>query len=83
MTGDRWYTELRITLPTFAVLVLRRRAKEECLTFSEVLESAVLEDIMVDEVQAVAQSSPEAARAVQQWFRETYARRPRQRRRTP
>jgi hypothetical protein len=67
------YTDVHLRLPTFAVLILQQRARDDGVSLSEVAESALLEDVMIDEVQRVAQTSPEAAEAVQNWFQASVA----------
>ncbi len=62
------YSDVRLKLPRFALLVLRRRAKRQGRTLSDVLESLVWDAIWMDEVQAVTNESPEAARAFKAWF---------------
>jgi len=70
-TGDDHspYTALPLTLPTFAVLILRRRAKDRRLTVSAIVEALILDDVMVDELLAMARQSPDFGCTVQAWFR--------------
>src|SRR5205807_2522551 len=62
------HSHVRVTLPKFALLVLRRRAKQQRKTLSAVLEALVWDAVWLDEVQAVTRESPEAARAFKAWF---------------
>jgi len=70
------YTAVRLKLPTFALLVLARRAKEGRRTLSDVLERRIWDDVLLDEAQAVAQESPSAARVFSAWFRYAVRRKP-------
>jgi hypothetical protein len=60
---------LRVTLPTFAVLVLRHRAKEQHLSVSAVVETLILDGVMLDEVECLMKQSPEFARTAVEWMR--------------
>jgi hypothetical protein len=60
---------LRVTLPTFAILVLRQRAKGRRLTVSAVVETLILEAIMTNELQVMALESPEFGRMAEEWLR--------------
>jgi hypothetical protein len=62
------HSHARVTLPKFALLVLRRRAKQQRKTLSAVLEALIWDVVWLDEVQAVTHESPEAARAFKAWF---------------
>ena len=62
------YASAKVTLPTFALAVLRRRAKRLDRSLSRVLESAVWETVWMDEVQAMIDESPEMGRAFREWF---------------
>jgi hypothetical protein len=66
--GLNAYATLRVKLPLFAVLVLRRRARQRKQTLSEALEAFLCDHIFLDEVQAAAGESPKAARAFKVWF---------------
>lgn len=70
------YTAVRLKLPTFALLVLRRRAKRGRRTLADVLEALIWDDVLLDEAQAVAQESPSAARVFSAWFRDAVRRKP-------
>lgn len=61
---------LRLRLPKFVVLILRKRAKTKRQTLSEVTEAAILEDVLLDEVRHMANASPAFATAFKAWFRE-------------
>ncbi len=52
------YDALCVTLPAFAITVLRQRAIDGDKDVSEVLTRLVLDDIMVDEVQEMAARNP-------------------------
>jgi hypothetical protein len=69
------YSELRVKLPAFAADILRQRAREGGESVSAVVESLVLEGVMVDELRAVMERSPELAASVEAWFRFAVARR--------
>jgi hypothetical protein len=62
------HSHVRVTLPKFALLVLRRRAKQQRKTLSAVLEALIWDAVWLDEVQAVTRESPEAAGAFKAWF---------------
>jgi post-segregation antitoxin (ccd killing protein) len=64
---------IRVTLPTFAVLVLRQRARDRRLNVSAVIEELILETIMLDELQAMARRSPDFAHVAEDWFRDAVA----------
>jgi hypothetical protein len=69
MADRRPYSELRVTLPTFAVLILRQRARDRHLTVSAIVEVLIFEDVMMDELLAMARQSPDFGRTVQAWLR--------------
>ena len=58
-----------ITLPPFIVRVLERRAEDRNLTVSAVIEESILDGIMLDEVQRMAEQSPGFARIAKLWIR--------------
>jgi len=62
------HSHVRVTLPKFALLILRRRAKQQRKPLSAVLEALIWDAVWLDEVQAVTRESPEAARAFKAWF---------------
>ena len=62
-------SRVAITLPAFAVFVLRHRAKDQHLTVSAIIESLVLDDILIDEVERLMKQSPEFARLAVEWMR--------------
>ncbi len=65
------YASICVTLPAFAVLVLRQRAIENEQTISDVLASIVLDSVMVDEVQEMSARVPHLGEAFVEWFRAT------------
>jgi hypothetical protein len=67
-------TVLRVTLPTFAALVLQQRAKDQRVTVSAILEPVILENILLGEVGRMARESPDFARAANDWLRSEVAR---------
>jgi len=67
-------SELRVTLPTFAVLVLRQRAKDQRVRLSAVVETLILDGVMLDEVERLMKQSPEFARVAVEWMRSAVAR---------
>jgi hypothetical protein len=67
-------TRITITLPTFAVFVLRERAKNERVSVSAVVEPLILEGIMLDEVERLIKLSPGFARVATDWMRSAVAR---------
>lgn len=69
------YDALCVTLPAFAIAVLRRRAVDAGKDVSEVLTRLVLDDIMVDEVQEMAARNPGLGESFAEWFRGATARR--------
>jgi hypothetical protein len=62
-------SRVAIALPTFAVFVLRHRAKDQRLTVSAIIETLVLDDILLDEVERLMKQSPEFARLAVEWMR--------------
>lgn len=60
---------MRVTLPTFAAMVLRQRAKDQHLSVSAVVEESILDGIMLDEVARMMTQSPDFARIVKEWMR--------------
>ena len=60
---------IEVTLPPFIVRVLERRAKDRNLTVSAVVEESILDGIMLDEVQRMAERSPDFARIAKAWIR--------------
>ena len=72
--GRNLYSELRVKLPAFAANILRQRAKDGGESVSAVVESLVLESIMVDELRAMMERSSELAVSVEAWFRRAVAR---------
>lgn len=67
-------TRITVTLPTFAVFVLRERAKNQHMSVSAVVEPLILEGIMLDEVERMIQQSPDFARVAVEWMRNAVAR---------
>ncbi len=70
-TSDRNSTHsvFSVTLPPFIVRVLERRAEERNLTMSALIEESILDGIMLDEVQRMAEQSPHFARIAKVWIR--------------
>src|SRR4051794_16216030 len=66
---------LRLTLSTFAVLVLRQRAKDRNVTVSAVVEPLIIEGVMLDEVERMVKQSPKFARIAKEWMRDAAAKR--------
>jgi hypothetical protein len=66
-------TAIRVTLPTFAVLVLRQRASDRNLSMSALVEALILENIMIDEVERMMKESSDFARIAVDWFRDAKA----------
>lgn len=73
MIERRHDSTLRVTLPAFVVRILQRRAKERELTVSAVVEESILDGIMLDEVQRMAERSPDFARVAKAWIRSEVA----------
>jgi hypothetical protein len=69
------YDALCVTIPAFAVAVLRQRAIDAGEDVSEVLTRLVLDDIMVDEVQEMAARNPGLGESFAGWFRGATGRR--------
>jgi len=65
---------ITVTIPTFAVFVLRERAKNQRVSVSAVVEPLILEGIMLDEVERMMKQSPEFARVATEWMRNAVAR---------
>jgi hypothetical protein len=63
------YSTLRVKLPSFVVIVLRQRAEASGKTVSEILERLVLEDLMLDELQVMAEQVPGLGKAFTEWWR--------------
>ena len=63
------YRRITFTLPTFAVLVLRHRAKDQNVSVSAVLETLILDGVMLDEVERLIKRSPEFERVAEGWMR--------------
>ena len=63
------YCTLPVNLPSFVVMALRQRAEGAGKTVSEILERLVLEDLMLDELQAMAEQVPGLGRAFTEWWR--------------
>jgi hypothetical protein len=59
---------VQITLPAFIVRILQRRANDRNLTVSAVVEESILDGIMLDEVQRMAEESPDFARVATTWI---------------
>jgi hypothetical protein len=75
--GSTAYSRITVTLPTFAVLVLRHRAKGQHLSVSAIIEPLILDDILIDEVERLMKDSPEFARVAVEWMRNAVPRRKR------
>lgn len=69
MKEQRPYRTIRVELPTFAVIALRKRARDRGKPVSSLVERLILEDLMVDEVGAMIADSPDFARMFSEWFR--------------
>jgi hypothetical protein len=65
---------LRLTLSTFAVLVLQQRAKDRNLTVSAIVEPLIIETVMLDEVERMVKQSPEFKRIAMEWMRNAVTR---------
>ncbi|HEV7488698.1 MAG TPA: hypothetical protein VGQ65_23740 [Thermoanaerobaculia bacterium] len=63
------YSRITLTLSTFAVYVLRHRANEQHLTVSAIVETLILDGVMVPEVERLMKQSPEFARVAVEWMR--------------
>ena len=57
-----------VRLPTFAVLVLRHRAKVQRQTVANIIESLLWNDCLMDEAQVVVRKSAQAGRAFTAWL---------------
>jgi hypothetical protein len=64
---------ITVTLPAFVVRVLQRRANDRNLSVSAVVEESILDGIMLDEVQRMAELSPDFARIAKAWIRSEVA----------
>jgi hypothetical protein len=69
MRPPRHDSTLPVTLPAFVVRILQRRAKDRNITVSAVIEESILDGIMLDEVQRMAEQSPDFARIARLWIR--------------
>jgi hypothetical protein len=67
------WSVLQITLPAFVVRILQRRAQNRELSVSAVVEESILDGIMLDEVQRMAELSPDFARVAKTWIRSEVA----------
>lgn len=63
------YTAVYVRLPTFAVLILRHRARRTRKSFAAIVEGLILDNILMDEVQAMVKQSPDFALIAEDWFR--------------
>jgi hypothetical protein len=63
------YTAVYVRLPTFAVLILRHRARRTRKSFAAIVEGLILDNILMDEVQAMVKESPDFALTAEDWFR--------------
>jgi hypothetical protein len=66
-------TAIQITLPAFIVRILQNRATKRELSVSAVIEESILDGIMLDEVQRMAEESPDFARIAKTWIRSEVA----------
>jgi hypothetical protein len=66
-----------VTLPTFAVLVLQHRANEQHVTVSAIVETLILDGVMVPEVERLMKQSPEFASVAKEWMRNAVPRKKR------
>jgi hypothetical protein len=64
---------IQVTLPAFVVRILQRRATDRKLSVSTVVEESILDGIMLDEVQRMAELSPDFARIAKTWIRSEVA----------
>jgi hypothetical protein len=67
-------SRITVTFPTFVVLVLRRRAKDQHLCVSAVVATLILDNILMDEVQTMSSQSPEFTQAVREWMHDAFTR---------
>jgi len=74
MSARRVDPAIEVTLPPFIVRVLQRRANDRNMTVSAVIEESILDGIMLDEVQRMAEQSPDFARIARRWIRSEVAR---------
>jgi hypothetical protein len=63
------YTVVYVRLPTFAVLILRHRARRTRKSFAAIVEGLILDNILMDEAQAMVKQSPDFALVAEDWFR--------------
>jgi len=63
------YTAIYVRLPTFAFLILRHRARKTRKSFAAMVEGLILDNILMDEVQAMVSQSPDFALIAEDWFR--------------
>lgn len=75
ISHPRICSTVRVDLPTFAIVALRKRARDGGASVSSLVERLVLENLMVDELQAMIAESPDFARAFSAWFRHATTRR--------
>ena len=73
MIERRQDSTIQVTLPAFIVRILQRRAKERELSVSAVVEESILDGIMLDEVQRMAEESPDFGRVARTWIRSEVA----------
>ncbi len=62
------YSAVYVQLPTFAVLILRHRARKARKPFAAIVEDLILDNLMIDELQAMAKQSPDFAAIAEDWF---------------
>lgn len=67
-------SRVTVALPTFAVLVLRHRAEDQHLNVSAIVETLILDGIMLDEVERLMKQSPAFARVAKDWMRHAVVR---------
>jgi len=63
------YSRITITLPTFAILMLRRFATRESGTVSTLLEGWIIALLSAREINKAAKASPEFRRIATAWVR--------------
>lgn len=71
------HSRITITLPVFVVLVLRHRAEDRHLSVSAIIETLVLNDILINEVERLMKQSPEFAEVAVEWMRNAVPRKKR------
>jgi len=69
MSARRVDSAIEVVLPPFIVRVLERRAKDRGMSVSALVEESILDGIMLDEVQRMAEQSPDFARIARVWIR--------------